>query len=75
MTMSSIFRIILTTSVERVKALSVTRVGCMICSAMVLSTMTPVFPFKPQFFSPCLCLALIAVTILTGLRPQFSARV
>ena len=74
MTTSSIFRIILTTSVARVSALLVTRDGCSTFSSFMFM-MVPFRTLIPVQFSPLLCLFLSSVTTLIGFIPAFSERV
>ena len=73
--MSSIFKIILVTSVASVKEEILTKAGCMILCSKALSTSYPVLAFNPQKVNWFMCLFLISVTIFTGFNPQFYAKV
>lgn len=74
MTISSILRIILTTSVANLSAEIVTKEGCITFSSNIFEII-PFLTLIPANLSPFLCLFLNSVTISTGLRPAFSARV
>lgn len=74
MTTSSIFKIILTTSVANVIALLVTSDGCKTFSSF-MSIIVPFLTLIPVQFSPLLCLFLNSVTTLIGFIPAFSAKV
>ena len=70
MTTSSIFRIILTTSVARVSALWVTRAGCRTFSCFMFM-MFPLRTLTPAQVSPFECLFRNSVTTVMGLIPAF----
>ena len=74
-TISSIFKIILTHSVAKVKALWVTKAGWITFSLYISSAMLPFFTLMPQSFAPFACLFLNSVTTLIGFNPAFSDKV
>ncbi len=76
MTISSIFKINLTTSVANLSIDEVTKEGWIIFSfSENISVISPFLTLIPWYFSPWLCLFLNSVTILIGFKPAFSAKV